>query len=190
MSQFASPVSNAQLPAAEVLNHLLIIKPHSVEHDIVTTYGPSDAIRCDVADLTTGLLHEGVLWFPKGLVSALQSRIGQMVLAAMTQGQAKPGQDPPWVLADCAEDPNAVLTAQAWLAQNPTFDPARPTFNQPTAAAPVPAYQPPPVAAPVAAPVAPATAYQQAPPVAAQPAQPAYQAPAATYQSPVNPNDI
>jgi hypothetical protein len=165
MTQFASPASNAQLAPSDVLGHLLLIKPLSLEANVPTSYGESDAIRCDVADLTTGLLHENVLWFPRVLVSSLQTRIGQMVLAAMGQGQAKPGQSAPWILQDAANDPGAVNAAQAWLAQNPTFDPSRPAFQGPQAApAPqAPAYQP-----------APAPAYQapQAPAAA-----PAYQVP-------------
>lgn len=166
MTQFASPVNSAQLAPADVLNHLLLIKPTSLETDITTVHGPSDAIRADVADLTTGLFYENVMWFPKVLVASLQSRINQMVLAAMGQGQAKPGQSPPWILIDAAGDPGAVGTAQAWLAQNPTFDPSRPAFQGPQAApAPqAPTYQP-----------APAPAYQapQAPAAAA----PTYQVP-------------
>jgi hypothetical protein len=172
MTQFASPASNAQLAPSDVLNHLLLIKPLSVEANVPTAYGESDAVRCDVADLTTGMLHENVLWFPRVLVSSLQTRLGQMVLAAMGQGQAKPGQSAPWILIDAAQDPGAVNTAQAWLAQNPTFDPSRPNVASPAAPAPqVPAYQPPPAPA-YQAPQAPAAAAAPAhqPPVGVDPA--------------------
>lgn len=163
MTTFASPASNAQLAPSDVLGHLLLIKPLSLETDVQTTYGSSDAVRCDVADLTTGLLHENVMWFPRVLVSSLQTRIGQMVLAAMAQGQPKPGQSPPWILNDAAGDPNAVGIAQSWLAQNPTFDPSRPNVTAPA----TPAYQTPP------------------------PAATGYQTPAAAaYQPPVNPADV
>lgn len=165
MSQFASPASTATLAPADVNNHLLLIKPTSLESEVPTSYGVSDAIRCDVADLSTGELHENVLWFPKVLVSSLQTRIGQMVLAAMGQGQPKPGQSPPWILIDASGDPNAVGAAQAWLAQNPAFDPSRPAVA-------APAYQPAPTAA--------GPTYQAPPP------------PAGGYQPPagVNPTDI
>lgn len=183
MTQFASPASNAQLAPADINGHLLLIKPIAYETGIRTQLGDSDAIRCDVADLSTGLLHESVLWFPKVLVSSLQTRLGQMVLAVMGQGQPKPGQSPPWILNDAANDPNAVQAAQAWLVQNPAFDPTRPAVTSP-APAPVPAYQPAPAAG----------GYQQQPAPAPAPAyapvQPA--APAAAYQQPVgvNPADI
>lgn len=180
MTQFASPATTAQLPPADVNGHLLLIKPLTFETGIQTTLGLSDAVRCDVADLSTGHLHEGVLWFQKVLIASLQTRIGQMVLAVMTQGQPKPGQSPPWILNDAANDPNAVGAAQAWLAQNPTFDPSRPAVASPAPAMPTaPVYQPAPTPA--------APTYQQP---AYAPAQTT--APAATYQQPagVSPADV
>ncbi len=157
MTQFASPATSNSLSPGDVNGHLLLVKPVSFEAGVQTSYGSSDAIRCDVADITTGTLHENVLWFPRVLVSSLQTRIGQLVLAAMAQGQPKPGQSPPWVLQDASNDPQAVQAAQAWLTANPGFD--RPAFQGPQ--------QP--------APAAPGNGYQQP---AATPQAPAYQLPA------------
>lgn len=158
MTMFSSPApTGSQLDCKDVLGHLLLIKPTSVELQVKTVNGISDAVRADIADLSTGQLHESVMWFPKLLVSSLRNSIGQMVLGVMTQGQPKPGQSPPWILQDAANDPNAVQMAQGWLAQNPTFDPSRPNVT------------------------APALAYQAAP---QQPAPPAYQQPVAPVGAP------
>jgi hypothetical protein len=49
-------------------------------------------------------------------VSSLRSRIGQRVLARLEQGVAKPGQNPPWLIADASTDAKAVKAATAALA--------------------------------------------------------------------------
>jgi hypothetical protein len=120
MTTFAAPAAGGdKLALADINNHAVIIRPVSYEQSIPTTYGDSDAIKVDVVDLTTGLFHEGVLWFSGMVIGALKSRIGELVLAQVTQGTAKPGQSPPWVLASMVDNEQVVAAANAWLAANP-----------------------------------------------------------------------
>lgn len=68
-----------------------------------TSFGEKEAVRADVAVLDgteAGTTYTDTLVFPKLLVSQLKSRAGQKVLGRLGQGQAKPGQKPPWILAE------------------------------------------------------------------------------------------
>lgn len=122
---------------ADVNGHLLICYPISVETDITTTYGPKDAIKLNVADLTTGEFHGDVLWFPGYLIGGLKHSLGTPVLAEMGFGEAKPGQSPPWKLLDRSQDAAAIQAATAWLNANPGR-----LSGQGLAATPAPAPQP------------------------------------------------
>jgi hypothetical protein len=68
-----------------------------------TSFGEKEAVRADVVILDgpdAGTRHDDTLVFPKLLVSQLKPRAGQKVLGRLGQGQAKPGQKPPWILAE------------------------------------------------------------------------------------------
>ena len=122
MTQFSDPSAGGDsLKPADVLGHLLIVRPLEHRFGIVTSFGEKDAIRCDVADLTTNEVHKDVLWFPGGLVGSLKGSIGELILARMGQGVAKPGQSAPWTLIGASADPAAVQQASTWLAANPGF---------------------------------------------------------------------
>jgi pyruvate/2-oxoglutarate dehydrogenase complex dihydrolipoamide acyltransferase (E2) component len=143
-SPFAPPASPATgIQWTEYLGALLIFSVKAVETGINTSFGESDAVRANVAVLDgngAGEEHEEVLVFPKVLQSQLRSRVGQMVLGRLTQGQGKPGQSPPWMLD--AATPADEQAAAAWLAAR----------NAPVAPdAPQPAPTPAPAAAPAAA---------------------------------------
>jgi hypothetical protein len=82
---------------------LLLFDVISVEHGIETTFGPSDAVKCDVACLDgdhKGETWDGTLIFPRVLQGQLSGKVGGKVLGRLGQGVAKPGQSPPWTLAD------------------------------------------------------------------------------------------
>lgn len=120
MTTFAAPSEGGGgIHAADLNGHLLICYPLSVEKDIPTTYGAKDAIRINVADLTTGEFHGDALWFGGYLIGGLKNSIGTPVLAVMGQGEAKPGQSPPWKLLDRSQDPASIEAATAWLNANP-----------------------------------------------------------------------
>lgn len=186
---FAAPApAGDQLPAAEVLGHLLLIAPHEYRTGIITKFTKAgqpgeDAIVIDCAVLTqqdaTGQVpvFRDALWFNIGLRLTLKKQMGQLVLARMGQGEGKQGQDPPFTLIDATQDAQAVAFAEAWLGQHPEFE-ADATRKAAAAAgapaAPMKAPQPPPAGVPVPGVPANASAHMAtAPAVPAVPTVPA-----------------
>lgn len=156
---FSNPGTGASdnWPLAELNGHTLIIKPTAHEPSILTQFGEKDAIRVNVVSLNTGECRHDVLWFGGGVIGALKREIGNLVLAQVTQGQPKPGQAPPWVLAPMADDPATVDAATKWVTANPgAIDGPAPAFAQPTAPATPAAPAVPPIGGNTPAPTAPA----------------------------------
>lgn len=95
---------------------LFVVEPLEVEKDISTVHGTSDAVRANVAVLLgkgNAEEFEDTLIFPKVLQSQTRRKIGRIVVGRLTQGEAKRGQNPPWVFAEAsAKDLKA---AQAYL---------------------------------------------------------------------------
>jgi len=117
MNPFATiPSPSDGITWADVNGALLIIRPTAIEAGIQTSYGAADAVRADVWVVdgpSAGEIHDDTLVFPKLLQSQLKSRINQVVLGRLTQGQGKPGQSAPWLLAEpTAQDVQAGM--QAW----------------------------------------------------------------------------
>jgi hypothetical protein len=136
---FASPAAaSSGWTARDAIGHLCIIEPHAHETGIPTSFGDKDAIRATVHDVDAGTTDEDALIFQGGLIGALKARIGQLVLARITQGTAKPGQAAPFVLADASTNPADVAAATAYMQARQAS-----------------AFTPPQQAAPAAAPVAP-----------------------------------
>jgi hypothetical protein len=187
------------LKPADVLGHLLLVRPVEFITDMPTQFGNTDTIRVDVVDLSAsdvngqwGVVYRDAMWFGRALVGGLRKQIGEFVLGKMGQGVAKPHQSAPNILVDMMPDPNAVATAQLWLAQHPEFAEGK------AQASGVPASAPP---APAQAPGPPlwATGPVTAPPVQVNTPQPYQQSmpvygpgvPTNTYTAgtnPVNPN--
>lgn len=115
MSMFDT-ASGGQFPLKEHLGDLLVIHVTGFEKDIPTAIGNSDAVRVNilVAEATdpdnvgheSGEEYDDVLLFSKVLVSSLKGKVGtgRLVLGRLGQGQAKPKQDPPWILLPFDED--------------------------------------------------------------------------------------
>lgn len=99
---FAPPATATGIKWEDHKGDLLLVEPKAYETEITTAYGPSDAVRADVTvvakDGTATETFNDVLIFPKVLVSQTKSLVGQMILARLIQGAAKPGQSPPWML--------------------------------------------------------------------------------------------
>ena len=133
MIQFSPPATGGgdKLAVADVNQHFVLIYVKSFDTDVPTAHGPADAVRVNVADLTTGEHHLDVLWFPKVIVGSLKRQVGTFVLAQVGQGVAKPGQNAPWVLNDVSTAPKAVAAAEAWVAANPGVLDEAPTINAP-----------------------------------------------------------
>jgi len=86
---------------------LLLIVPEDYQTGIKTAYGESDAVACSVAVLDgdqAGETFPGTLIFSSVLRSQLRPRLGEKVLGRLGQGEAKPGQSPPWILDDPTSD--------------------------------------------------------------------------------------
>ncbi len=102
---FTAPAAGGdRLPLDELLGALLLFTVDSVEKDIDTAFGTTDAVRCTVAALDE--THKGDTWadtliFPRVLQSQLRGAAGGgMVLGRLGKGEAKKGQSAPWTLAD------------------------------------------------------------------------------------------
>lgn len=157
---FSSPSQGDICKPADLVGHLLIVRPVEFQAEFQTANGPSDMIRLDVADLSVndergqwGVVYRDAMWFSRGLVPGLRRQIGELVLARMAQGLAKPGQNAAWILNDAVGDAQAVTAGQQWLTMHPEFSEGR---GQATTAAPAPPVQPsppPPIPFPPTAPV-------------------------------------
>lgn len=127
-SPFAAPAAPGDgITWADLKGCLLLIEPISVETDINTSYGMSDAVRANVVVLDgeeKGERYDNTLVFPKLLQSQLSSKIGQKVLGRLGQGQQKPGQSPPWILSEATEQDQQV--GLAYLQSNETAQPDQP----------------------------------------------------------------
>jgi hypothetical protein len=171
--------------------HLIIVFPLGYIPFIATKFSgqsgkPSDGIAVDVIDLddlddygNPGKVYRNNSFMQSQLIASLKSQIGNKILGVMSQGTARNGMNPPWVIVDMSADPAALERGAAWKALNPNF---RPSTFTPRAAAPVAPAQPP------------AQNYQQPNPGYSQPGQGyqqpqsgGYQAPPQNYQQPVSP---
>lgn len=129
-SPFAAPASAQGLDYQALLGALLIIEVLTQEHDVSTTYGLKDPIRANITVVDgdhAGTIYEDTLLFPTALVSQLRPNIGSKVLGRLTQGEAKPGQKPPWLLASPSDDDTK--TAIEFMNKN-TFAAPQPASGQ------------------------------------------------------------
>ncbi|MBF8187364.1 hypothetical protein ITP53_16810, partial [Nonomuraea sp. K274] len=178
---FQQPTAGSDFKAKNHVGHLLLIYVRELRTGIVTKYGPSDAISCDVVVLTDQAgprLEPGVLFFQKPLINSLRGSISaDPVLARLGQGVAKPDMDPPYILNPYDQADAAFATQWLHSVGGNPFRTA-PALQQPAAPAPVaPLPQAAPAApfpvpagvgagvpAPVAAPMAQAPGVPAAPP--------------------------
>ncbi len=128
MTSFADPAQGGdKMPLGDLLGALLLFTVKSLEEKVSTVHGPADAIKADVAVLDgphKGNTYTDTLVFPKVLVSALKQSVGGMVLGRLGQGNAKPGQSPPWILAAGTDDDKT--TGEKYLAYVTTTSDAAP----------------------------------------------------------------
>lgn len=115
---FNDPASGGGLDFSDLNGSLLLFTVHKVEDDIPTTFGPKDAVRADVAVLDgehKGDTYPDTLVFPLVLQNQLRQSVGgSMVLGRLGQGNAKPGQKPPWTLTAATDEERA--TGEKYLA--------------------------------------------------------------------------
>lgn len=131
---FDTPSSGDRIQDLE--ENLLLITPTEYLTEISTSYGDKDAVDADVVDLTNGVEYSSMRIFPGGLIGTLKRaakfngehpggdpRTGRpkMVLGRLSQGEAKKGQSPPWVLLPPSDGDKNV--ARDYLAKRPVDDP-------------------------------------------------------------------
>ncbi len=117
---------------SDLNGRLLLFKVHAVEREIRTDYGEADAVRVDIVVLDgpdAPIEHDDTLIFPKVLQSQIRSNVGSMVLGRLGQGNAKPGQSPPWMLT-------AATPAEEAIARDHLAKKATPAFAAPAQGSP------------------------------------------------------
>lgn len=120
---FADPASPSSVDYQELKGSLLMFEVIGLEDHIPTSVSKpgekSTAVRVNLTVLDgsqAGTRADDSLVFPKVLQGQLRSRVGQLVLGRLTQGQAKPGQSAPWKLDPATEADKA--KAEQFLAQS------------------------------------------------------------------------
>lgn len=124
-SPFASPASTTGIDWDAANGSLLLIEPLSIEEKVNTSLGEKDAVRANIAVLDGKLAateFADVLIFPRVLQGQVRSRIGQKVLGRLGQGTARPGQSPPWILAEATEADQQL--GLRWLQRSTLTSPA------------------------------------------------------------------
>lgn len=115
--------SSSGIDMEENKGRLFVIEPLEVEKGIETTNGVADATRVNawVVRSKDGLKYdeyEDTLIFQRVLQGQLRKAMGKsVVFGRLTQGEAKKGKNPPWVLADPTEADTAAATA-FWAAHS------------------------------------------------------------------------
>ena len=118
--QFNAPAAGGRFSAKDHKGKLLIVTPLGYKEDISTTFGIKDAVEANVTivdETNPGNSEdiEGALLFGGVLIGQTKAFIGKgLVLGRLEQGMAKPGQQPPWRLADPTDADKA--KASAYLA--------------------------------------------------------------------------
>jgi hypothetical protein len=125
MSFVSAPPPSGGLNYQALKGALLLIDVLEVSEHVPTVHTKpgekSPAIRANV-DVIDGPgapdTYPDTLIFPKVLQSQLRTQVGAKVLGRLTQGNAKAGQSPPWLLdAASAED---TAKAEAYLREQAT----------------------------------------------------------------------
>jgi hypothetical protein len=140
---FQQPSQGDQVKVAELLGCLVLIWVREFREDVTTTYGPSDAIACDIHVLDGvkgGEKFENTLIFQKALIGSLRSAAGgEPVLGRISQGVAKPGQSAPYILTPFTDADAALATGYIQRMAKPFQAPGNgqaASPNPPAAAAP------------------------------------------------------
>lgn len=135
MSPYAAPAEPSGISYTDLNGALLLIKVHSVEPDVPTAFSKpgqaNPAIRADVTVLDGGQAgesYEDALVFPKVLQGQLKSRVGQLVLGRLGQGQAKAGQSAPWRLNPATTADEQVADLHLRKVTTPAGTSAEPPF--------------------------------------------------------------
>lgn len=116
---FDSPAAAIGIQWRDYLGSLLLFDVKSIEKDVNTSVGISDAVKVGINVLDGPGEGDGIaetLVFPLVLKSQLAGRVGGRVLGRLGQGAASPGRTAPWKLNDPTEEDKTL--ARAWIAKN------------------------------------------------------------------------
>lgn len=106
VKQITSATPSTFIEWGDYSGKLLVVEPLDVEKDVKTVHGMSDAVRANVYVLTgpgESEDFEDVLIFPRVLQGQTRRRIGELVVGRLGQGEAKKGQNAPWILLEANE---------------------------------------------------------------------------------------
>ncbi|MGH3499743.1 MAG: hypothetical protein ACRDQA_02400 [Nocardioidaceae bacterium] len=84
-------------------DNLTVVEPLEFEPGLETAYGTRDAVRANVFFIKgkgKAEEFEDTLIFGKVLIGQVRRKIGAIVVGRLTKGEAKKGQNAPWVLAE------------------------------------------------------------------------------------------
>lgn len=112
---FADPAESTGIDYTQIQGSLLMIQVLSHEDHIPTVHTQAGeknpAIRGTVTILDgqqRGHVYEDALIFPRVLIGQLRSRVGQVVLGRLGQGEKKAGKNAPWKLLPANEQDKQV----------------------------------------------------------------------------------
>jgi hypothetical protein len=115
---FATPSAPGEgINWADHKGALLLVEVLSQEIGVQTVHGSTDPVRANVSVIDgpgAGESYDDTLIFPKVLIGQTKGHVGEKVLGRLGQGNAKPGQSAPWMLA--AATPEDIAKAEAFLA--------------------------------------------------------------------------
>jgi hypothetical protein len=110
------PAAGDQLKPNDLIGEDVVIHPLEYVERIETSFGDTDAVRCNVLVLTGDEAGEyrDTLLFNRALVGALKrvAGSGKKVVGTLGHGEAKKGQSPAVIL----NDPSAALLKSAQIA--------------------------------------------------------------------------
>lgn len=123
--QFDAPGSAAGIQWGDYENRLLLVKALELKEGLDTVHGTKPAIRADLVVLDgpdAPEVIEDVFILPNVLQKQVRAKVGKdtWTLGRLGKGTAKPGQNPPWMLADPTEDDKQA--ANAYLDRTPAAD--------------------------------------------------------------------
>lgn len=103
--QFDPPAKTIGIDLHHFLGALVLVRPIEIRYQQKTRYGLADATVADIHVLDgpgAGYCVRSTMIWPKLLQAALAPGVGtgRFTLGRITQGEAKQGEDPPWILSD------------------------------------------------------------------------------------------
>jgi hypothetical protein len=123
---FDGPGSITGIEWADLNGRLLLITPHEVIASFKTQVSDGPTVRADVVVLDgpdSPFEYKDTLIFPKLLQGQVRSNAGtgRMNLGRLGQGEKKPGQSAPWMLAEPTEADKAVARRHLASSAQPPF---------------------------------------------------------------------